>query len=89
MKHFSGSKHQYGLKCLGVDEKNMKMFKNITKIDEATELWKVLRKGDQLKVTELENSVEVEDKEGNVMLEKDYIDLKTRVIIDEGCQFDK
>ena len=48
-----------------------------------------VEKGDQLKVTELENSVEVEDKEGNVMSEKDYIDLKTRVIIDEGCQFDK
>ena len=81
MKHFSGSKHQYGLKCLGVDEKNMKMFKNITKIDEATELWKVLRKETKLKVTELENSVEVEDKEGNVMLEKDYIDLKKQGLL--------
>lgn len=81
LKHFSGPKHQYGLKCLGVDEKNMKMFKNITKIDEATELWKVLRKETKLKTTELENSVEVEDKEGNVMSEKDYMDLKKQGLL--------
>ena len=59
----------------------MKMFKNITKIDEATELWKVLRKETKLKTTELENSVEVEDKEGNVMSEKDYMDLKKQGLL--------
>ncbi|EGW31978.1 uncharacterized protein SPAPADRAFT_61091, partial [Spathaspora passalidarum NRRL Y-27907] len=39
LKHFSGVKHQYGLKCLGIEEGYISFFKNITNIEEARILW--------------------------------------------------
>lgn len=75
-KHFGSLKHQQGLKFLGVDNASMKLFANIININEALELWEVLKKQQKLQAGEVENSVEVEDKEGNVMTEADYIELK-------------
>ncbi|ODV70403.1 hypothetical protein HYPBUDRAFT_155309 [Hyphopichia burtonii NRRL Y-1933] len=80
-KHFSTPKHQHGLKCLGVDETCLPIFKNITKISEAMELWKRLKREKRAQTTDLENAVEVEDDEGNVMSEKDYLELKRQGLL--------
>lgn len=80
-KHFGSAKHQYGLKCLGVAEESMPLFENITKIDEAKSLWKQLKRQLRKLETAAEGAVEVEDDEGNVMTEKDYLDLKRQGLL--------
>ncbi|RCK65276.1 Pre-mRNA-splicing factor PRP9 [Candida viswanathii] len=77
VKHFNEPKHQYGLKCLGIDEDKMVLFKNIVKIDEVVQLWKLIKKDMKTQL----NEVEIEDKEGNVMSEKDYLDLKKQGLL--------
>lgn len=80
-KHFIGAKHQYGLKCLGITDESLPMFKSIVSIDEAAQLWKQIKRENSLKEGEKENAVEVEDNEGNVMLERDYNDLKKQGLL--------
>ncbi|KAK6458796.1 uncharacterized protein RJT20DRAFT_4384 [Scheffersomyces xylosifermentans] len=80
-KHFSGSKHQYGLKCLGVPDELIVNFKNITKIEEAQDLWKKIKRENRIREGDVENAIEVEDAEGNVMSEKDYLDLKKQGLL--------
>lgn len=80
-KHFGGAKHQYGLKCLGVSEEYIPLFKSITSISEATEFWKQLKKERRSEESFHENAVEVEDDQGNVMSEKDYLDLKRQGLL--------
>ena len=55
----------------------MVLFKNIVKIDEVVQLWRLLKK--EIK-TQL-NEIEIEDKHGNVMSEKDYLDLKKQGLL--------
>ncbi|RLV95191.1 Pre-mRNA-splicing factor sap61 [Spathaspora sp. JA1] len=81
LKHFSNVKHQYGLKCLGVEPGHMSFFKNITKIEQAQKLWLKFKRENREKQGELENAIEVEDDEGNVMSEKDYLDLKKQGLL--------
>lgn len=80
-KHFGSSKHQQGLRFLGVDEESLTLFTNISKIEEAMDLWKIIKRERREKEGEMENTVEVEDNEGNVMSEKDYLQLKRQGII--------
>lgn len=80
-KHFGGTKHQYGLKCLGVSEEYIPLFKSITSISEATEFWKQLKRERRSEESHHENAVEVEDDQGNVMSEKDYLDLKRQGLL--------
>lgn len=80
-KHFGGSKHQYGLKCLGIPDDQMSLFKNIVKINDAMDLWKRLKKGKRLQDANVENAVEVEDDDGNVMSERDYLELKRQGLL--------
>lgn len=80
-KHFGSNKHQYGLKCLGVTQEYMKLFVNIDKIEEASALWVRLKKASRIKQGDQLNAVEVEDNEGNVMSEKDYLDLKKQGLL--------
>ncbi|KAK6894383.1 Pre-mRNA-splicing factor PRP9 [Candida tropicalis] len=77
VKHFNEPKHQYGLKCLGIDEDKMVLFKNIVKIDEVVQLWRSLKK----EIKTQSNEIEIEDKHGNVMSEKDYLDLKKQGLL--------
>lgn len=77
VKHFNEPKHQYGLKCLGIDEDKMVLFKNIVRIDEVMQLWKLIKKEIKIQL----NEIEIEDKEGNVMSEKDYLDLKKQGLL--------
>lgn len=80
-KHFGSPKHQQGLKFLGIDSQHMKLFANITNINEALELWDAIKKQERSQVGEVQDSIEVEDNEGNVMSESDYIELKKQGII--------
>ncbi|KAI5964154.1 sap61 [Candida pseudojiufengensis] len=80
-KHFNGQKHIHGLKCLGVDEVDLAYFKNITSIDEAQKLIQTLKKQNKLKQNEVQDAIEVEDKQGNVMSYVDYLDLKRQGLI--------
>lgn len=80
-KHFSGSKHQNGLLFLGIPEDSMSLFKDINKIEEAKELWRKLKKEKRIKEVDTENAIEVEDDQGNVMSEKDYLELKKQGLL--------
>lgn len=80
-KHFSNTKHQQGLRFLGIDYDSMSLFANINQIDEAVELWKTIKRQRKLREGEIDNVVEVEDKQGNVMSERDYLQLKRQGMI--------
>lgn len=72
-KHFNEPLHIHGLKCLGIT--NTSLFREITSIQEAEQLWKKIQKDKKREKTAVENVVEMEDTEGNVMPEKVYRDL--------------
>ena len=70
-KHFSEARHVYGLKCLGIT-KDLSLFREITKIDQAVALWEKLERDRKMKEKGTEGDVQMEDAEGNVMPEKVY-----------------
>jgi splicing factor 3A subunit 3 len=72
-KHFNEPRHIHGLKCLGIT--NTSLFREITSIKEAEDLWRKIQKDKKKERTLAENVVEMEDSEGNVMPEKVYQDL--------------
>jgi len=78
-KHFLEPRHIHGLKCLGITPSLI--FKDITSIKQATDLWQKVKKEKRSQEGERENAVEVEDEEGNVMSEKVYNDLKKQGLI--------
>lgn len=80
-KHFSQPKHIHGLLCLGVPEEEMPLFTNVSRIEEAVELWKKLKRSRRSEEADEENIVEVEDKDGNVMSHKDYVELKKQGLL--------
>lgn len=80
-KHFNSAKHQHGLGCLGISDDYMALFKSIVKIDEALDLWRRLKKERRIKEGDIENAIEVEDEEGNVLSEKDYLELKKQGLL--------
>lgn len=80
-KHFSQPKHVHGLMCLGILETDVWSFSNISTIEDAQKLWKKMRKS-RLEIQHNdENTVEVEDEEGNVMSHKDYVELKRQGLL--------
>lgn len=80
-KHFTLPKHVHGLTCLGINEDSIQLFANISTIAEAEELWGKIKKNKR-KVEEIEeDAIEVEDEEGNIMLQKDYLELKKQGLI--------
>ncbi|KAF2125572.1 splicesome-associated protein [Dothidotthia symphoricarpi CBS 119687] len=72
-KHFNEPRHIHGLKCLGIT--NTSLFREITSIKEAEDLWRKIQKDKKKEKAAAENVVEMEDTEGNVMPEKVYRDL--------------
>lgn len=76
-RHFTQSKHQYGLKCLGVREEQVIFFNSITSIKEAQNLLLNLQQKQKDKYFE----EEVEDSEGNVMSKSDYDELKQQGLL--------
>ncbi|KAF4924763.1 Pre-mRNA-splicing factor sap61 [Colletotrichum viniferum] len=78
-KHFNEARHVHGLKCLGIT--NTALFRDITSIDEATNLNdKIQRETKKTKVDE-GSIVQMEDAEGNVMPEKVYYDLQKQGLL--------
>lgn len=78
-KHFSESRHIYGLKCLGIT--NTSLFREITQIEEAEKLWDKIQR-DKSQTQERGVGVEqMEDEQGNVMPRKVYDDLVKAGII--------
>ncbi|KAK4996571.1 Pre-mRNA-splicing factor sap61 [Elasticomyces elasticus] len=63
-KHFSEHRHIHGLKCLGIT--NTSMFREITGIEDATNLWAKMEREAKGRQAD-ENVVEMEDGFGNVM----------------------
>jgi splicing factor 3A subunit 3 len=78
-KDFGETTHIHGLKCLGIT--NGPMFKEVTPIEEALQLWKKIIQERRAKQVSEENKIEMEDDQGNVLSEKTYNDLKAQGII--------
>lgn len=78
-KHFSESRHVYGLKCLGITQTGL--FREITRIEEAERLWEKIQREKRAKVEKGEGVVEMEDTEGNVMPERVYRDLEKQGLL--------
>ncbi|PSN75302.1 hypothetical protein BS50DRAFT_541244 [Corynespora cassiicola Philippines] len=78
-KHFTGPRHVYGLKCLGINE--TQLFREITEIDQAKKLWMEIQRNRKKEKSKTENVVEMEDSEGNVMPEKIYRDLLAQGLV--------
>jgi len=78
-KHFQEWRHAYGMRCLGIP--NSKQFQDITKINDATELWEKIKKDTITQTWREEAEEEYEDKEGNVFNKKTYEDLKRQGLL--------
>lgn len=78
-KHFGEARHLYGLKRLGIT--NSSMFRDVTGIQEAAELWRKLQSDRKQENTASDQVVQMEDGEGNVMPEKVYYDLQKQGLL--------
>ena len=72
-KHFTESRHAYGMRCLGVP--NTKHFHGVTKIADAQELWGKLRNVLEDNQFDVDQEEEYEDSHGNVVNRVQYEDL--------------
>ncbi|OQD74350.1 hypothetical protein PENDEC_c011G06880 [Penicillium decumbens] len=79
-KHFSEATHIHGLKCLGITA-NTNLFREITSIDQAIQLWNTLESERKKEREARDNVVQMEDAEGNVMPERIYLDLQKQGIL--------
>jgi len=83
-KHFSEARHIYGLKCLGITGAGtggLTLFREITGIQDALNLWGKIRQEKRDKDTKEDSVVQMEDGEGNVMPERIYLDLQKQGIL--------
>ena len=82
-KHFSEARHVYGLKCLGISGSGASsgLFREITGIDEASNLWEKIKREKKDKESKDDSVVQMEDGEGNVMPERIYYDLQKQGIL--------
>jgi splicing factor 3A subunit 3 len=78
-KHFSEARHTHGLKCLGIT--NTTLFRDITRIEDAQNLWDKIQRDKKSEKKGTENVVQMEDAEGNVMPEKVYYDLQKQGLL--------
>ncbi|PNW82870.1 hypothetical protein CHLRE_06g297750v5 [Chlamydomonas reinhardtii] len=76
-KHFKEYKHQQGMRSLGIP--NNKMFYEVTKIEDALQLWKSIQ--DKAKGDFKPDDEEFEDASGNVYSKKTYEDLRRQGLI--------
>jgi len=78
-RHFQEWRHAHGMRCLGIP--NTKHFQDITKINDALQLWNKIRRETGTEGWKPEAEEEFEDKEGNVFNRKTYEDLKRQGLI--------
>ncbi|GME69063.1 unnamed protein product [[Candida] boidinii] len=79
--HFKEKRHLNGLKMLGIDSKNIEIFKDLTQINDVLKLSNNLRKLQREDLRLKDESIEVEDSEGNVMSKKTYDQLKKQGLL--------
>lgn len=72
-KHFSEGRHIHGLNCLGITS-NTNLFREITRIEDAMQLWEKLEADRKKDRDSRDNVVQMEDAEGNVMPERIYLE---------------
>ncbi|CAI4232893.1 unnamed protein product [Auanema sp. JU1783] len=78
-KHFNEWRHSHGMRCLGIP--NTAHFANITKIEDALELWAKIKTERELMKWNPEMDEEFEDSAGNVVNKKMYEDLKRQGLL--------
>ncbi|GFR50687.1 hypothetical protein Agub_g12939 [Astrephomene gubernaculifera] len=76
-KHFKEYRHQNGMRALGIP--NNKMFYEVTKMEDAVQLWKSIQ--EKAKGDFKPDDEEFEDAQGNVYSKKTYDDLKRQGLI--------
>ena len=72
-KHFTESKHAYGMRCLGIP--NTKHFHGVVKINDALKLWEKIKGGVEGSTFDGDKDEEYEDSHGNVLKRGEYEDL--------------
>lgn len=80
-RHFTLMRHVHGLTCLGINEEDVPLFANISSIAEAEALWKQIKKSKRIEEEQEDDAIEVEDEDGNIMSQKDYLELKKQGLI--------
>jgi len=78
-QHFQEWRHAHGMRCLGIP--NTRHFHDITKINDALQLWDKIRKDQTEIVWKSTVEEEFEDKDGNVYSKKVYDDLRRQGLI--------
>ena len=77
--HFKESQHQNGMRRLGIP--NSKDFNEITSIEEARQLWDIIKEKQAVNKWRPELEEEYEDEEGNIYNKKTYTDLLRQGLI--------
>jgi len=72
-RHFQEWRHAHGMRCLKIP--NTRAFHNITKIQDAMDLYERLKKETKARDFDSQNQEEFEDAAGNVLSKKTYQDL--------------
>jgi len=78
-KHFQEWRHAHGMRCLGIP--NSKHFHDITKINDAIQLYEKMKYDAAHADWKPEGEEEFEDKEGNVFNKKTYEDLRRQNLL--------
>ena len=78
-EHFSGWRHAWGMKCIGVP--NAREMWGVTRIDEVKALWDRMSQHEAGKGWKDEDEEEMEDSEGNVFNKKTYLELQRQGLI--------
>eukprot|EP00357_Protocruzia_adherens_P006402 CAMPEP_0115018224 /NCGR_PEP_ID=MMETSP0216-20121206/28655_1 /TAXON_ID=223996 /ORGANISM="Protocruzia adherens, Strain Boccale" /LENGTH=490 /DNA_ID=CAMNT_0002389331 /DNA_START=18 /DNA_END=1490 /DNA_ORIENTATION=- len=78
-RHFQEWKHAYGMKCLGIP--NTKHFKEVTRIDEAKQLYNEMMERAKTNQFQPDRDEEFEDSSGNVINKKTYVDMQKQGIL--------
>ncbi|KAL3095388.1 hypothetical protein niasHS_007487 [Heterodera schachtii] len=78
-RHFTEWRHSHGMRCLGIP--NTAHFTNITKINDAIELWKKICDEKNRNKWNPEADEEFEDSLGNVVNRRTYEDLKRQGLL--------
>lgn len=78
-KHFAEWRHAHGMRCLGIP--NTAHFANVTKIEDALQLWDKLKNEKHKEKFQAANEEEYEDSVGNVVTKKTYEDLKRQGLL--------
>jgi len=78
-RHFQEWRHAHGMRCLGIP--NTRHFHEITKIQDAIDLWDKLKTDTTSKEWNPDDEMEFEDLNGNVMSKKTYEDLKKQGLL--------